>query len=189
MNMTLLVMAIVLLTTSMCCCGLCGWGTPAWRTPEEGIWHCPPLPETFEEPDLIGTWRAQYGAATDTITLRNDGTYKQVYVGHTDGYSFETPWNRWWLEHRASGGLYLHLEGMRRCDFTNALCRQEGRGGGDVTYWDFCERRAVRMPGEIVVMVTGIPRGGGAAPRGIWLWHMALEPGSGGGDNFTLQEE
>ncbi len=181
MSRAITVLSAVLLVMSACV--LC-----ARRTREEGVWRCPPLPATFQESDLIGTWQAEYGAATDTLILREDGTYKQVYTRHTGGPSFESSWNRWWLERRASGGLYLHLEGMRRCDFTNELCYQEGGGGGDVTYWDFCESRSVRMPGEVVIMVTGVPERGGYAPRGIWLWHMALEPGGGGGDYFTLLE-
>jgi len=165
----------------------CILNTPAPQR-EPQAWNCPPLPETFQESDLIGTWQAKYGAATDTLILKGDGTYKQTYVRHSDGYSFESLPKRWWLERRKSGGLYLHLEGMRRCDETDELCRKWDGGGDDFSYWDFCEDRYVRMPNEVVIMVTGVPQGEKPAPRGIWLWHMTSSPASGS-FHFTLQEQ
>jgi hypothetical protein len=70
-------------------------------------------PSTSKESDLVGTWQTKYpGERIDTITLRADGTYKQVYR-QPDGYTYESPWNRWYLEYRDSGWIYVHLEGMR----------------------------------------------------------------------------
>ena len=41
---------------------------------------CPSLPSTFTNADLIGTWVARYGLDnSDTLTIRSDGTYRQVY--------------------------------------------------------------------------------------------------------------
>ncbi len=91
-----------------------------------GEWNCPPLPQTFKESDLVGTWQSRHGSwATDTIILRQDGTYKQVYYSRPNDYYYESTWNEWWLEHRASGGLYLHLDDMRYCLSTDELCRAE----------------------------------------------------------------
>jgi hypothetical protein len=68
----------------------------------------------FGEQDLVGTWQTQYGRRIDTLTLRSDGTFKQVYSDPTKGdYQYETAWNRWWLEHFADGRVRLHLEGAR----------------------------------------------------------------------------
>jgi hypothetical protein len=149
---------------------------------------CPPLPEEFRESDLYGMWSAEYGAATDVIEIREDGTYRQMYTRHSDGYAFENSWNQWWLESRVSSGLYLHLEGMRRCDSSDETCYDLSGGGGDWAYWDFCEDRLVTMPNEVTVMVTGVPDGHPSAPRGIWLWHMAFSRESGA-YHFVLQEE
>jgi len=182
------ILALVLGHMLLCCIALPSRCAPQPRKPQPGEWRCPPLPETFQISDLNGMWRAEYGAATDTLILREDRTYKQVYVRHSDGYSFESSWNRWWLERRPSGGLYLHLEGMRRCDQIDELCYQEGGGGGDWLYWDFCEDRRVEMNGEVVLMVTGVPQDHEPAPRGIWLWHMAPSIDSGS-FHFVLQEE
>jgi len=180
MNKAIALLITALLIASACVSCVSG-------TSETGVWRCPPLPETFQESDLIGTWQGEYGASTDTLIIR-ERVYKQIYIRHTDSYRYESPWNRWWLERQPSGGLYLHLEGMHRCDQIDELCYQEGGGGGDWAYWDFCADRRVEMPGEVVLMVTGVPEGNSSAPRGIWLWHMAPSRESGA-FHFTLREE
>lgn len=61
---------------------------------------------------MIGTWQTQYaaGASTDTLTLREGGTYKQVHACdfcyEGEGRFFEKT-GQWWLEERSNGGLYL----------------------------------------------------------------------------------
>jgi hypothetical protein len=152
-----------------------------------------PLLETFQESDLIGMWQTQYGAgaSTDTLTIREDGTYKQVYACDVcyegEGRFFEKT-GQWWLEERSNGGLYLHLEGMRRCDNTDEVCEWESGGGGDYPYWNYCEGRVEHMPGEVILMVTGMPPGLGPAPRGVLLRHMATSRESAVA-SFALQEE
>lgn len=185
MSKTIAILIVAIL--SMSACTLCA------QEPPPGVWRCPPLPKTFQESHLIGTWQAEYGAGTsiDTLILREDETYKQIYARHTDGYRYESTWNRWWLEYRASGGLYLHLDKMRRCDMWEELCYKEGGGGGDWLYWDYCEDRVIRMPGEVVLMVTGVTEIDEwllAPPRGILLAHMKDDPDSSS-HYFILQEE
>ena len=64
--------------------------------------------------DLAGTWEAHYGKGnSDTLTLRDDGTYQQRYEEADTGYLFETPWNRWWMEYLQNGQVRVHLEGGR----------------------------------------------------------------------------
>jgi hypothetical protein len=140
---------------------------------------CPSLPTEFNESYLYGIWIAKYGASTDTLVINPDGTYDQSFVRETDGYSFKNDGNTWWLENRASGEHYLHLNGMRRCDNTDELCANSNGGGGDFSYLDFCENRFVKMPDEVIILVTGIPNGADYSPRGIWLWHMSPSVESG----------
>jgi hypothetical protein len=95
------------------------------------------LPEGFEESDLVGTWQALYDGdarTTDTIILREDGTYQQIYHRYTDNYRLETPWQRWYVETRPSGKLYVHLEGMHYCILTEDVCALERGGVAE----DFC---------------------------------------------------
>jgi len=146
-------------------------------TPSESA--CPSLPEGFEATDLVGTWEAEYGAATDTLILIEDGTYEQIYIRHSDGYSFTATDKRWSYETAPRGQSYLHLDGMRRCENTDELCANEAGGGGEFHYWDFCLDRLVTMPDEVILMVTGFWDSESSYPEGVRLWHMAADPDSG----------
>ena len=78
----------------------------------------PPL-ATFRETDLVGTWEghyggyAGYGQGLDRLILRADGTFKQIYKIEKQGYVYETPWNKWWVERFPDGRVRVHLEGAR----------------------------------------------------------------------------
>ena len=77
----------------------------------------------LEASDLVGTWRADYDedyfgrrcwytvTGVETVSLRTDGTYQQVYDDGR-GYVYTSPWNSWYLEDR-KGSAILHLEGGR----------------------------------------------------------------------------
>lgn len=135
---------------------------------------CPILPATFAEDDLIGTWRASYSLDDqDTLIIKEDGTYKQIYENHPGAILVETDWQKWWLERRESGYTRLHLEGMRRCELFVSICEQEG-GGLDPTEYtaiDMCEGGVIEMPHEVVLIVTGAKYN---TPRGIILRHTRI---------------
>lgn len=151
------------------------------RTPTA---NCPPLPPTFIEADLVGTWVASYTRNTDTLIIRGDSLYKQIYDNPVSGYHFEGAWKPWWVEYRDVGYLWLHLDGMRRCDDLPDVCKQEGGGTGRRTI-DECEYVDVRQWGEVILVVTGADF---ETPRGIILRQTRLA----GADyyySFRLQEE
>jgi len=70
---------------------------------------------TLQESDLVGTWEADYGhyLGVDTLILRADGTFKQIYKNQRENYVYETPWNKWWLERFPDGRVRMHLKGAR----------------------------------------------------------------------------
>jgi len=152
-------------------CGILELSTGSPTIPV-GEWRCGPLPETFQESDLIGEWEVtdEGGTSSDVIILRGDGTYQQRY-SKSNGESYESPWNRWWVEHRPSGGVYVHLEEMRYCEGAEE-CRIPRK---DETFWDFCENRRLQMVNEVILAVVEAQEPHplyGAAPRGIILLHM-----------------
>lgn len=154
-------------------------------------WRCPPLPETFEESDLIGTWYSRYNSlSNDTITLQADGTYKQVYR-ETNGYTFESPLNRWYLEHRPDGGTYLHLVKMHYCLSIEEVCKREEGGGGNWPYYDSCVDHSIKMVNEVILAVTGDEGfrypGIQSVPRGIILWHMKSDADNA--DKFFILQD
>lgn len=160
---------------------------------EKTGWSCRPLPESFQESHLIGIWHnaGEAGTATDEIILREDRTYKQMYQ-KSNGYRYESSWQRWWIEYRPRGGIYLHLEGMRYCHSTDQECARLDGGGGDWWFHDVCEGRLLEMRGEVVLAVVGTKGTRHPiivdAPRGIALMHM-LPSSDTTSSYFVLEEE
>jgi hypothetical protein len=71
-------------------------------------------PPQIEESDLVGFWETKYSRTmTDTLQLRSDGTFKQLYEDRARGYVFETPWNAWWIERLPNQLIRIHLEGAK----------------------------------------------------------------------------
>ena len=152
------------------------------------IYSCPVLPPTFKEADLAGTWVASYSINDrDILTIKDDGTYKQIYDDPDAGQRYESDWQEWWVEHRESGYTRLHLKGMRRCDGPTSICEREGGGIDPQLLWaiDYCENEVVEMPDEVVLIVTGSKDD---APRGIILRQTRLA-GSEWTWSFRIQEE
>ena len=135
---------------------------------------CPALPKSFTEEDLIVTWLADYANGNfDTIVIREDGTYKQIFSSTVAGSSFESDWQKWWIEQRDSGYVRLHLESMRRCDDLESIC-QDLDGGLDPSLSraiDYCEDTSIRMEREVVLIVTGTQYN---VPKGILLRHAKI---------------
>lgn len=155
-------------------------------------WRCSPLPDTFDQTDLVGTWTSKRGnLSTDTIVIHEDGTFRQTFHRRANNYFYESPWNRWWLERKTSGGVYLHLEGMHYCISTDEMCEREGGGGGNWTFYDKCEGRSVSMVNEVILVVTGTEGvrypGIELAPRGIMLRYLRSDPDTT--DHFFFLEE
>lgn len=189
MKVSKLALAIMVVILSAC-----AQPTATALVEDQVRWRCRPLPETFEESDLVGTWRSEYypGVETDTLILREDGTYRQIYEDTRLDHQFTTPWNRWYVEHRATGGIYLHLEGMHYCLSTGERCRDPRGGGGDWPYYDRCENRSLRDLGQDVILTVegseGLRYPGvESVPRGILLWHM--RPQIDNPDKFFILQE
>jgi hypothetical protein len=135
-------------------------------------------PKTFQELDLMGTWLARPGTATDTLILKEDHTYKQIYNNPVTGKHFESGWQEWRIEHRPNGIPYLHLQGMWMCSGgTGADCGRPG-GGTDDSRIDPCEGRLVWMHDEVILLILGVPPRFEQPPRGIELKHLLPDPDS-----------
>ncbi len=137
------------------------------------------LPNTFQDFELVGTWVSRY-TSTDVLILREDHTYKQIYDDPITGNYFESGWQTWWVEHRESGMLYLHMQGMHKCgEFPLELCQLEEGGGGDENWWtDLCEGRLIQMRGEVILQV--LSESPPPAPPSVLLHHLTDDPDSEG---------
>lgn len=137
---------------------------------------CTLPPQPFKDSDLVGTWIARTVTITDAIMLSADHNYIQRYNNSITGDTFETQAQKWWVEYRDGGRPYVHLTGMHKCDDLNQ-CRQQGGGGGNRLWYDFCERRVIKMPNEVILMVLGVPEA--RRPKATWsieLFHLMADP-------------
>jgi hypothetical protein len=142
---------------------------------------CTPPPTSFAETDLVGTWVGRRLDDTDTLILREDGTYRQlihIEVPEQPSFDYESDWQPWRLEYLEGGPPYLHLEGMRLCVSTLSLdldCSQPGGGERDWNaynenfYYDFCRRDSMLMVNEGILLVMGVPQRFEQPLRGIEL--------------------
>jgi len=139
-------------------------------TETKAVSACIPLPESFRESDLIGTWIGKYFGNVDKLVIRADGMYKQIFS--SDSLNFESEWQTWSFEYTPNGFGRLHLHGMRRCDDTDSICNNPGGGLplGEVAI-NPCESEYISYQGEVILFVTGSTNN---VPKGIVLWQARL---------------
>jgi len=107
----------------------------------------------FIENDLIGTWVSGLPVRRDSITLFENGTYKQVITSN-DEIIYESQLNNWWLEESSLGIPYLFLEHMRLCVYWNGIDCDDERIEGR-RFYDFCEDEWIELENEGIIMVLG----------------------------------
>jgi hypothetical protein len=152
-----LLMLIMLLVISVACIS---------NVPQEYVTKggCSLLPEGFSESDLVGIWVAEsvVHQSSDTLIIRDDGTYKQIINLEYQSIEYESDWQAWWFERRDNGTGYLHLDDYRICaavsgDF-EAPCDRVN--DGKIPWADVCEEQWMD-PGprarEIILVVRGTP--------------------------------
>ena len=134
--------------------------------PTSGSWRCDPVPDDFQETDLVGTWQTIFGLSLkDTLSVLETGFYTQDSVDNVTGYHFVSEPKRWWLEKQDDGGMYVHFEGMLFCGGVQ-YCVDPHEA--EMGFYDFCSDRWFEMDGEFVLAVIGDP----SVSSGIWLRHM-----------------
>jgi hypothetical protein len=135
-----------------------------------------PPPATFEDEDLVGTWRAHYDDSIDTLILKPDGTFKQIYEDRYDeDYVYETPWSGWWVERYADGRVRVYLEGARFYEEGTTVAEEGGRYR-DWTFYDQVAGELVTIPDMLVLNLRMDSSG---EPLLLHVW-------SGPGETFAL---
>jgi hypothetical protein len=134
------------------------------------------LKRSIEESDLVGTWQSNYWDANgvDTLTLKADGTYQQVYED-SSGYTYKSEWNKWYLERLPDGRQRVHLEGMRYypegvevAESQQPLYLFDENSSGDL------------IPGELMdgKLVLNVKTGAVFQPNNILLRHLSYRDDS-----------
>lgn len=144
---------------------------------------CQLPPSDLTEIDFVGTWVANYsGLGTDTLIINESGTYQQIYSSKI--VNVETDEENWWLERRPSGFIFLHFEGMHKCDGFESVCLRPS-GGTDEETHNYCEGGLLIMTDEVILTVRGTDL---PIPKGIQLLHTKLL-GSDWIYSFRYQDE
>jgi hypothetical protein len=90
-----------------------------------------PPPASFDEAELVGAWQAHYGRSVDTLTLKSDGTFAEIYEDRYDEeYVFETAGTNWWMQRYPDGRVRVYLEGARFYEEGTRLAEEGGRYRG-----------------------------------------------------------
>lgn len=154
---------------------LIGCYVPIQRLGSES--ECLGPPKRFTEADLIGTWKNS--SHTDTLIIREDGTYKQIiYVDHVElpDLAYESDWQSWRLEYSDEGLPYIYLKGLNLCAAYPSLESCEHSAEKDYFWVDTCSHNhnneKARLEDEGVLMVVGSPAPS-QPPRGIQLFIMS----------------
>jgi len=129
-------------------------------------------PATFEDEDLVGTWRAHYDNSVDTLILKADGTFKQIYEDRYDAdYVYETLWNQWRVERYPDGRVRVYLRGARFYEEGTRVAEEYGYFR-DWRFYDQVAEEVVTMPDTLVLNVRVDSSG---QPLLLHLWSIGDE--------------
>jgi len=115
----------------------------------------------------VGTWQTNHDEiGADRLIIKEDGTFKQIYEERVAYilrlYSYETPWNHWWVERFPDGRARVHLQGARYFYAGKTIADLEGMGfGPDPLPWLFYDPfgdEYLLMVGKLVLNVRADPR-------------------------------
>lgn len=149
---------------------------------------CSPLPGSFTDAEMIGTWIAGSPDQRDTLIINADGTYKQtVHIEFDDRSSiaYESDWQSWYVEYTTDHLAYLHLAGFSFCGMNPAISCEERNGGG----YDFCRDESIRMENEGILLILTLDDGQSPAKEVSGYTNWLVYPlGSENSWSYTHQE-
>jgi hypothetical protein len=126
--------------------------------PGKSVWK---PPSAFQAADLIGEWKvvSEVYPVDETLLLNSDGSFIHNYQipNATPPYSEQ---GHWWIEQRASGCVFLHLEGMRYFQSTLEVANS-GNGaltGTLIRFEEPCEQTTFEMPDKVIMTVGSLPQ-------------------------------
>lgn len=138
--------------------------------------YSPPGP-SFQDSELVGTWKTEYGRSVDRVTLAADHTFEQLYEdGYTPEYVYHSLPGKWWVEHLQGGEIRLHLEGARyyaagveiaECEGLESYGHQQPH---PMPFFDPFAEEGVFMVGELVLQVR-TDSSGELLLHHLWMTH------------------
>jgi hypothetical protein len=124
----------------------------------------------------------------EPLTLKDDGTYQQVFQSPQIDYFYRSPWNEWYVERSPDGNLDLHLKGMRYYASGIELGESSGRDWGDedspFPFYNADEDKIIEMIDKVILRVKSDK----SSPGGIVLLQMQVDPDNGP-ERFVLKQK
>jgi hypothetical protein len=112
------------------------------------------IPETFRDSDLVGTWLLQTSELTETVALRDNGTFTQIFTSTLIlGSRTILQQGTWSVEHRESGCIYVHLEKMLYLH-GSADAILKAPSNVYTTLWENCEERLISIENKMTLVVA-----------------------------------
>jgi len=142
------IIACTLLVGTLASCGSVGNRESIWKPPK-----------TFTEADLIGTWeRVNPIYDPEVLIINADHTFTQIYDEPQRSFHAEAQ-RSWQVEYRASGCVYVHLEGMRNFHLTDSAANNGNRYPDKalMSFWEPCEDTLITMPDKVTLIVGNMP--------------------------------
>ena len=135
---------------------------------------CEPPPSEILASDLAGTWtKKKLDLRTDTLVIREDGTYQQTIHLSPDGRDYQSDWLPWYLEYE-DGIPYLHMVGLALCAYIPEIeCEAIST---EYTLFDFCKKHSVKVPAGEGILIVLPPAGGPETQWGdvVNLWSLQV---------------
>jgi hypothetical protein len=135
---------------------------------------------------LGGCGIAAPSATTEVLILNADYSFVQIYATAQPTRRYEGQ-GTWRVEQRASGCVYVHLEGMRFFYGSEAFEINGNRftpDGEPYRFWERCEDQRIQMPDKEVLIVTDRLRW--ARGIGLLFPSTASDPGSSESESLIL---
>ena len=144
-------------------------------------------PVSLQEAALLGTWENVFTEYhTEVLILTSDHQFVQHYQEVGSNARRFTGQGTWHIERRASGCVYVHLEGMRYFYGAEAFALYGNRftpHGEPYRFWERCEERYIPMPDKVIFIVASRP----TWPRGIGLVFPATSKVPTSAEEMILQ--
>jgi hypothetical protein len=123
-------------------------------------------PAAFRDSHIIGRWETfNANGYSEVLVLNADSSFTQTYKLSEKSLHVERS-GTWRVEHRASGCIYLHLEGMYYFHGGSEVADNGNRlANGDLyRFQELCEYQPITMPDKVILSVVEFPVSLGTSP-------------------------
>ena len=112
-------------------------------------------PKSFMDSDVIGNWSTINDIyATESLNIKSDHSFIQTYQVK-DSSGIVKLSGTWYIEHRKSGCIYIHMEGMKYFHLTPEIANNGNRlpDGSPFYFQEKCEKNTIVMLDKVILSI------------------------------------